>query len=510
MSGETSPLLAEHPPRVRTPTDHVDQSEPDEAVQQKHPLFPNALIVILIIVLVADIGGSMIGIPEIRLLEMAVCRDYYRKHDPSVIGGPPLSYVDEKLCKLKEIQTSLAYLRATRNLIGTIPGKNRILLTFPYGYLSDAIGRKLVVFLALFGQILSVFALMAICYFHETFSTNVTLAAPLFQIIGGGNRVMIASLNSIVVDTAPAKFRPTIFYAIGAWIFITEIIMVPVGSQLLLKDLWLPFKIATPFLLASLVLVVALPETHVPQKLETQDNADDMSPTNQPKDQSMVRVMLQKAANKLKQALKGLKIPAKGPRVCLSIIFLAVFARQSTHLFAQYASKVLDWPIAKAGYVLSAKSFVGLVLLVVLAGISSLLSRQDGTASLRMNKRVVLVSLLASLIGSVLLGMSRDTATLIIGSIFDSVGLGIGQSLQGILASFADPASTGELFAGAALIELLAGLSGNFAFAGFFDLGLKSKLSGEIGLPYFVAALLYVVAVIQSFSLPLTGVGHET
>jgi hypothetical protein len=34
----------------------------------------------------------------VRLLEMAVCKDYYREYSPGVIGPPPLSYIDEKLC----------------------------------------------------------------------------------------------------------------------------------------------------------------------------------------------------------------------------------------------------------------------------------------------------------------------------------------------------------------------------------------------------------------------------
>lgn len=37
-----------------------------------------------------------------------------------------------------------------------------ILLTFPYGYLSDRVGRKLVVFLSLLGQILEMFATIGI------------------------------------------------------------------------------------------------------------------------------------------------------------------------------------------------------------------------------------------------------------------------------------------------------------------------------------------------------------
>jgi len=58
---------------------------------------------LLLLYLFVDTGGSLLDTPEVRLFELAVYRDYYRERDPSVIGPPPLSYVDEKLFKLKPI-----------------------------------------------------------------------------------------------------------------------------------------------------------------------------------------------------------------------------------------------------------------------------------------------------------------------------------------------------------------------------------------------------------------------
>ncbi|KAF5489527.1 MFS efflux pump atnC [Colletotrichum siamense] len=428
---------------------------------------------------------------------MAVCRDYYMEHDPTVIGEPPLSYVDESLCKLREIQTRMAYLRATKGLIMTIPG---ILLTFPYGYLSDRVGRKLVVFLSLFGQILEMFATIGILYFHRAFSTNMVLLTPIFRIIGGGNRVLVASLNSIVVDTVPPSMRPTVFYVTGAGLLITETVMIPIGSQLLLKDLWLAFKVAMPILLASLVLVGVLPETHDP-KHSSGDGADDMSVDSSDTNKPFLHILLRRGANNVKKAGRGLMGLPKGAKVTLSIIFISKFARECSSLFVQYASKVLNWPIANAGYVISVKSFISLMLLILLAGMSTAASRRGEAATLLLNRRVVILSLAMLALGALLVGLSRDAATLVVGSVFESTGYGIGQALQGTLASFANPSSTGELFAGAALIELLAGLSGTFAFAGLFDLGLQSRFPRGVGLPYFVAAILYAIAVIESLSL---------
>lgn len=124
MSRETSPLLA-HPPEAEPqPAQEPAPTTDGDAPSRRHPEFFRAIVVIFSICFVSEIGTSLIGTADTRLFEMAVCRDYYRKHDPGVIGEPPLSYVDESLCKLNEIQTRLAYLRATRNLVMTLPGES--------------------------------------------------------------------------------------------------------------------------------------------------------------------------------------------------------------------------------------------------------------------------------------------------------------------------------------------------------------------------------------------------
>ncbi|EQB57719.1 ATP synthase F0 [Colletotrichum gloeosporioides Cg-14] len=326
------------------------------------------------------------------------------------------------------------------------------------------------------------------------------LLTPIFRIIGGGNRVLVASLNSIVVDTVPPSMRPTVFYVTGAGLLITETVMIPIGSQLLLKDLWLAFKVAMPILLASLVLVGVLPETHDP-KHSSGDGTDDLSVDSSDTNKPFLHMLLRRGANNVKKAGQGLRGLPKGAKVTLSIIFISKFARECSSLFVQYASKVLHWPIANAGYVISVKSFISLVLLILLAGMSTAASRRGEAATLLLNRRVVILSLAMLALGAVLVGLSINAATLVVGSVFESTGYGIGQALQGTLASFANPSSTGELFAGAALIELLAGLSGTFAFAGLFDLGLQSRFPRGVGLPYFVAAILYAIAVIESLSL---------
>lgn len=58
--------------------------------------------------------------PFLRMLELGVCRDYYKLVDPSMI--PPNGDVAEEHCKLPEIQTRLAWIQGGVNAGGILPG----------------------------------------------------------------------------------------------------------------------------------------------------------------------------------------------------------------------------------------------------------------------------------------------------------------------------------------------------------------------------------------------------
>ena len=61
--------------------------------------------------------------------------------------------------------------------------------------------------------------------------------------------------------------------------------------------------------------------------------------------------------------------------------------------------------------------------------------------------------------------------------------------MQGIVSSFAKSTTMGQLYAGVALVELAAGLTGYLAFAGLFDLGLGFNSITGLGLPFFVSTV---------------------
>jgi len=76
------------------------------------------VVFIAIIVFCVSIAGDLVSIPIVRVIEDAVCKDYYRSHDGQFL----LTHgeIDEKLCKQDEIQSELAYIMGVQEMMDAI------------------------------------------------------------------------------------------------------------------------------------------------------------------------------------------------------------------------------------------------------------------------------------------------------------------------------------------------------------------------------------------------------
>ncbi|KAI1194120.1 major facilitator superfamily domain-containing protein [Nemania serpens] len=503
---ESARLLSPSPERdasidnTTSPLDDDERATPQD--DSAPPPYSYTVALIFGLVLVAGVSSSLLNAPEVRLLEMALCRDYYRANDSSVIGPPPLSYVDEQLCKVDSIQADLAYIMATRSLLSAIPG---LLLTFPYGQLANKIGRKPVLFLGLLGETLAYFWVVLVCYFHDIFPTRLVLLSPVFVVIGGGSKVVSASMYTIITDVTPEHNRTTIFYLTGAGLLSTALLSTPLGSFLLSIDLWLPYKVNTPVLLLSFPLVLAIPETL--KRLGVEDSSGQESIGVAKRRLPMIRRFSAKFISwvrGMKQSLSALNPSAVRKEIImvLVLLFLAMFCAMTGRIFVQYTSKLLGWPISTTGYILSVRAFVSLVVLFGLAALTRFVDKWGKVKSITLDIWIVRLSFAALVVGTVFIAMSSGPGLLITGSILTCLGNGLAPALLGILTHFADTYSTSQTFASAALVELLAEFVGGFAFAGLFEVGMKERQSLGIGLPFYVSAALTAIAGVLSLLLP--------
>lgn len=100
-----------------------------------------------------------------------------------------------------------------------------------------------------------------------------------------------------------------------------------------------------------------------------------------------------------------------------ALIFVHSFAIQSSPLLLQFASKRLEWTLARAGYLLSIRAVCAVVVLVVLVPAANLVvgrkarhPRQDGIDIL-----VCRLTLFLLAVGNVIIGFSTSAISIILG-----------------------------------------------------------------------------------------------
>ncbi|KAI4140055.1 MAG: hypothetical protein LQ340_007931 [Diploschistes diacapsis] len=163
------------------------------------------IVLLVFIAICIDIGASMLVAPMQRIYESIICRDYYREHDPTMIGKD--REVEEGLCKVPHVQLELAKLRAWLGLMESLPG---LVLTIPYGILADRIGRKPVALMALAGYLMDLAWLLMEAnreaYFYNVFPLYLLLIGPLFQCFGGSGAVFTSVATTMIADAvAPGQ-----------------------------------------------------------------------------------------------------------------------------------------------------------------------------------------------------------------------------------------------------------------------------------------------------------------
>jgi hypothetical protein len=70
---------------------------------------------------VAGFSGMLLDVPIVRLFEKIACQDYYAALSNSTISTPEV--IDEDLCKLVPIQSTVATLIGWKGAFDSIPGR---------------------------------------------------------------------------------------------------------------------------------------------------------------------------------------------------------------------------------------------------------------------------------------------------------------------------------------------------------------------------------------------------
>jgi hypothetical protein len=203
-------------------------------------------------------------------------------------------------------------------------------------------------------EILNPAALGYIGYYHHVFPTRTYIATGLFQLMGGGGRVVTAVILAIITDVSSPDSRTKYFWYLEVADFATQLLAPGMASMLMTSNIWNAFTAGIVVAIIALMIVWVLPETapsgfKVGQREQNSERVrahnTDCSPENDELGHTPTRPDWRRPLT----LLRSVTSHGSGNKVVkLSFALLAgAMARTSLPILQQFASERLGWTIAQ-------------------------------------------------------------------------------------------------------------------------------------------------------------------
>lgn len=441
-------------------------------------------------------------VATMRAIESMYCYNYYLAQDsPLTELG---KHIPERYCKDHSIQKQLA---RTAGLIMFFRMLSAMIGAIPLGWLADRSGRKVVLILHKVNVMISCAVWLFLYLGFPRVSIWTLYLSGLPGLVGGNFDIGLAMLFASYTDVMPsATERATLFFLTTSMQYLAQTICPTIGAFLMNLD----GKGGTPQvnLTVSLVLatftavltIVAFPETV--QESRKHKSEDIEPPHEEPLDtkasEENSKWWLQRQSRKL---FANLQASIAGVGV-LNIFLLAtsmLFAAtgiKSVDWFAlvQYPVIKLHWTFPQASYIVTMEGFLMLahfsVLLPLLSRLAVSYLRSSGAGHFA----IMAGSALLLIVGSTLIGFSSNTWTFVGAVVIYLFGGGLPTATQAYIVSLIEKSKVARVMATLSMASIGGKLIASILFPKVLAIGLDTHIDVLVGLPFFVSAVLFVVA----------------
>ncbi|PWY87875.1 MFS general substrate transporter [Aspergillus sclerotioniger CBS 115572] len=438
-----------------------------------------ALVICAAFIFIVDFASELQFAPTNQLLELSVCRSYYRSLDPSNIA--PDGTILGKTCKIDVIQREVAMLRGWLGLAQALPG---LLLAIPYGLLAQRYGRKLVAALGLSGEILASLWIWLACHYTPRFSSWAIAISAIIRFIGGGSSVMSSMVFALVSSFASSHSRTRVFFYMAVSQMVADLLSPPLSSLLLSRygpDI--PYLMGTPLEMVGYLGIYILPNPDPPS--DGNSNESDKSEAQPPR---------ARKATHPKEVFSYLLSPT-GLLPLLLAFMVHKLSRQIEELIVQYTTVRFGWTVAQSGYLLSLSAAMHIILACAILPwthrfLLTIYARNNAASADLLLAKGSVVFLAA---GPLIMGLASHPGMLVLGLMLFIMGTGFRQSVQSYLTGAVPPENITLLYTSITVLDALGSLAAAPLLAYTLAAGIQAG-GMAMGLPFLLAAGLYTVS----------------
>lgn len=390
-------------------------------------------------------------------------------------------------------------------------------MTLPFAFISDRYGRTIVLTLNTTGLVLMWISIVGVGWFKDLFPVELIALAPLFTILGG-ECVFMSTVSSVIADLAPEqKLRTHLFSYTASVGYVTILAGPGLAAFMMSFNLWVPFSVGIALLLASYPLIAMLPGGGCLSPSEDAiDEQTALLPTNESSEDASIHTRSTTSDASFVTAtysyMTGLFRPiTQNPKFLLltSVFFLAGFASSNSPLLVQYISKRYGWTFSQAGYLLSAKAIVNVLLLtIIIPSLIQYINAHLAISPRDINIGAAELSLIISVIGVLTIALAQNMGSLIPGLIIYALGSALPVFTMSLVKSEGTSASDNTIARDYSTVELAKRLGFLFGVPFMTYVWAKGIGSGGIalGLPYFTSAVSLTANFQIRVSLCVTGI----
>ncbi|KAJ5312011.1 hypothetical protein PENANT_c022G11433 [Penicillium antarcticum] len=457
------------------------------------------LIVCAVFLLSAEFGFFMSTAPQTAVFEDIICRNY----QAGLHGTENATQPDLNPCKSEAVQGELAIVIGYKDTFDTIPS---IVLSLPYGILSDHWGRRPVLYLSMLGIILSEFWIRMVCLWSTVFPLRMVWLSSVFRIIGGGDSVLTAIALVIVADVFSEDERSTALFRLQSCVLLAEILATPLSAYMMSFGPMFPYLVSICLILVGCIPALFLPETleDAKAKPSLQTHSEEHDENGQPE-----RMGNKSFLEEVKRQAREFKVSTRfiwtDSNVCIMILvfFVTIMTRQSTNLLLQYVSKKFDWSIARSSLLISLRGIFSMVTFMVFMPALSFLTAKYFNLHGKQSDHVMSKgSGILSVIGFAAIALAPTPAILIFGQIILSMGMAFMVNTRSLATALVLPDHVGTLYSALAITQSAGMLVAGPLFANLFRLGMHLG-NAWLGLPFLQASLFFVIAVVAVWHIRL-------